>query len=263
MKKFLEKYIDPIVPCYALISLVSLFVINQIIYSGTAILCADWHHYDFTTALDRAVPLIPQFIWIYVLAFPFWIVNYILVTHTGKEHYFRFVTAELIGKTTYLLCFLILPTTNVRPELTGSGLSNALLQFVYRMDGGEAPFNLFPSIHCYVSWMCYLGVKHVKEVPKAYKGFNAVFAILIMLSTQFLKQHYLIDVFAGVALAELVYRLSFSHGWYKKVQRIYEKINGIVHIPQGKGEGLLKNLHGQEKAVRQRKNARSGKTRME
>ena len=120
-------------------------------YWGSGVLTADRYHFDFTMSLDRAVPLIPQFIWIYILAFPFWAVNYILAAQRGKDGFYRFVATDLTVHITCFIIFLVLPTTNVRPEIAGTTWSQQMLKFVYLMDGGNSPSNLFPSIHCYVA----------------------------------------------------------------------------------------------------------------
>lgn len=31
-----------------------------------------------------------------------------------------------------------------------------------------------PSIHCLVSWFCYIGIRGRSNIPKAYRGFHAV-----------------------------------------------------------------------------------------
>ena len=63
---FREKYL----PVWVILPLISIFVLNCLIYWGSGVLTADRYHFDFTMSLDRAVPLIPQFIWIYILNNP-------------------------------------------------------------------------------------------------------------------------------------------------------------------------------------------------
>ena len=88
------------------------------------------------------MPLIPQFIWIYILAFPFWAVNYILAAQRGKDGFYRFVATDLTVHITCFIIFLVLPTTNVRPEIAGTTWSQQMLKFVYLMDGGNSPSNV-------------------------------------------------------------------------------------------------------------------------
>ena len=54
---FREKYL----PVWVILPLISIFVLNCLIYWGSGVLTADRYHFDFTMSLDRAVPLIPQF----------------------------------------------------------------------------------------------------------------------------------------------------------------------------------------------------------
>lgn len=225
-KKLLEKYI----PRWSILPLLTIVAVNSLVYWGGGMLAADWYHYDFTFAFDRAVPLIPAFVWIYILAFPFWAAGYILVARRGKDVFYRFVATDL---TIHLICFLVfllIPTTNVRPELMGNTISEKMLQFIYTMDGGSAPSNLFPSIHCYVSWLCYRGVKGAKEIPGWYQGFSLIFAILIIVSTQVLKQHYIVDAIAGVALVELAWCFFKKGGHHRRLMGFFEKWNEKMWI---------------------------------
>ena len=149
MKKKFEDFIKKYLPGWAILPLLTIVVLNCLIYWGSDQLTSARYHYDFTGTLDRMVPLVPAFIWIYILAFPFWAVNYILAAQRGKDQFYRFVATDLTIHLTCFVIFLILPTTNVRPEITGNSWSEQMLQFVYAMDGGNSPSNLFPSIHCY------------------------------------------------------------------------------------------------------------------
>ena len=218
---FREKYL----PVWVILPLISIFVLNCLIYWGTGVLTADRYHFDFTMSLDRAVPLIPQFIWIYILAFPFWAVNYILAAQRGKDGFYRFVATDLTVHITCFIIFLVLPTTNVRPEIAGTTWSQQMLKFVYLMDGGNSPSNLFPSIHCYVSWLSWRGVSKSENIPKWYQHFSLIFAILIIISTQVLKQHYLVDAIAGVALVELAWRFYSKGNRHEIFRHFFEKIS--------------------------------------
>ncbi|MDO4273101.1 MAG: phosphatase PAP2 family protein [Eubacteriales bacterium] len=223
-KNLFEKFI----PVWAILPLISILALNTLVYSGSAILTASRYHFDLTMAFDRAVPLIPQFIWIYVLAFPFWGVNYLLAAQRGKDEFYRFVATDLTVHIVCLLVFLILPTTNVRPEVAGVTVSEKMLQFIYAVDGGANPSNLLPSIHCYVSWMCYRSVKGSEEIPKWYQNFSLIFALLIIISTQVLKQHYIVDAIAGVVLVEIAWRFFFSGDRHVQLMNFYEKCNQIL-----------------------------------
>jgi membrane-associated phospholipid phosphatase len=115
----------------------------------------------------------------------------------------------------------------VRPEVTGEGFSSWLLRFLYRVD---QPTNLFPSIHCLVSWLCYDGIRGKKEIPAWYRGFSCIFALLVVLSTQFTKQHYIADAAAGLILAEALFQLNKRISAYRYVQTFFGWINQKIYI---------------------------------
>lgn len=213
MKTKIKKLLNEYIPLWSIPPLLTIFVVNSLIYSGSSILTANRYHYDFTTALDRAVPVLPVFVWFYILAFPFWAVGYVLAARRGKDMFYRFVATDLTIHFICFICFILVPTTNIRPEIAGNTISERILLLVYSLDGGNSPSNLFPSIHCYVSWLCWKGVAGSEKIPKWYQKFSLIFAVLIIISTQVLKQHYIVDAVAALILVELFWR------FYQKGQR--------------------------------------------
>ena len=175
------------------------------VYFGNRIFSSNLYHYDFTTSLDEKIPLIPWTIVIYLGCYLFWIINYILSCRDNREKALRFTSADVIGKTVCLLFYVFLPTTNVRPEIVGNDVFSQMMNWLY---GTDAADNLLPSIHCFVSWMCFIGVRNSPKVPSWWKEASFVIAIAICVSTLTTKQHILIDVFSGVMLAEICYALA-------------------------------------------------------
>ena len=77
-----------------------------------------------------------------------------------------------------------------------------MLVELYQMD---AAVNLFPSIHCMDSWFCVVVLRNIRKVPGWYMTITWIWAAAICASTLFTKQHGILDVAAGIALAELSY----------------------------------------------------------
>ena len=157
---------------------------------------------DLTLSVDLNIPFAPGWGWIYVGAFFFWAYQFITVAQDCPESAYKLSIADLSGKFLCLLFFLFLPTTNVRPEVNGTGLTALLMKIIYALD---SPTNLFPSIHCFVPWLgtrCMFGIKNHKH-----KGIHCTLSfigtMLIFASTLFTKQHVFIDVLGGIAVAEI------------------------------------------------------------
>lgn len=172
---------------------------NQAVYYGAGCLARGAYHHDWTLPIDRAIPFVPWTVSVYFLCYLFWAVGYVRSARQKKMLAYRFFCADFLAKAVCLACFLLLPTTNVRPAVDGSGLWENLMRFLYRVD---APVNLFPSIHCLVSWLCWIGVRGREDIPRWYRHFSFWTAAAVCLSTLTTKQHVAADVVGGIALAE-------------------------------------------------------------
>jgi hypothetical protein len=53
------------------------------------------------------------------------------------------------------------------------------MSFLYSVDTAS---NLFPSIHCLVSWFCFIGIRGNQKIPLWYRAFSFVAAILVFIS---------------------------------------------------------------------------------
>lgn len=196
MKALINKYL----PKYLIVPVLILIVSNLLVYYGTKLIneLAGRTYTDMTGAIDRATPVLPWFVLFYVAAYPFWYLSYYFICRKSKELCYKVVIADVAAKLFCGMIFLIIPTTNVRPVLAETGFENALLNLIYAND---TPTNLFPSIHCLESWLCFLYIKDVKDFKPGVKIFAFIMAVGICLSTVFTRQHVWVDVLAGVAVA--------------------------------------------------------------
>lgn len=207
----------PLVPVYGRMPLLFALILQGAVYWGAKGVTAAWPHRDMTGALDGSVPFLPWTVVIYVLAYAFWAANYVLAVRQDEENGFRFLAADGLGKLACFALFLLLPTTNVRPEIPADAPLGGLLGLIYAID---APDALFPSMHCFCSWLCWAGVREQKDIPAWYRGFSLVFALAIAASTMTTRQHVLADVLAGCALAELCWQVSGRTSlaaWYRRL----------------------------------------------
>ena len=219
-----ESFIKKALPKYMLIPLIILIVGNLSSYYVPHFInvMMGRSYVNMSSSLDAKITVLPAFTIIYVLAFPFWyLITYYYLRKSG-EHAFRFSLSNLSAKITCAVIFVLIPSTLVRPDLTGTGLSVRILSLIYKSD---APTNLFPSIHCLESWFCFRCIYDEKSVPRILKAVSFLFAILICMSTVFTKQHVLLDIPAGIFLAEFFWRLNRLH----PIRRLTRKL-GLLFI---------------------------------
>ena len=209
---------------------------NSIVYYGARILTADRFHYDLSSSLDERIPFVPWTIAIYWGCYVFWAVNYVIGCRQEKERAFRFMGADLLAKLVCMLCFLVLPTTNIRPVIAGDSLWEELMRLLYMVDAAD---NLFPSIHCLTSWFCFIVVRDNERVPKWYRLASLFMAVCICMSTLTTRQHVLADVAAGIALAEgsylFVSKSGFSRRYAEMVSKAAGRIRGRRDLHEQKG----------------------------
>ena len=161
--------------------------------------------------IDDLIPLVPVFVVIYVFSYIFWIFGPVAVSLTKKEHFKNYIIGLSLAYFIGFLFFVFLPTymDRVKEGLMDlserPGIFNQLLATVYSADGSNLAFNLFPSYHCLISFYCYLGVRKQPEISKGFRIYSLVMAILISCSTVLTKQHYILDVAGGIAIAVICY----------------------------------------------------------
>lgn len=175
---------------------------NQLLYYGGRRIAWYVPHYDLTMELDSAVPFLPWTVVIYFGCFLFWAISYLIFARQDVPSACRFFAADFLAKAVCFLFFICLPTTNIRPVVAGVTLWDDLMRLLYRID---APVNLFPSIHCLVSWLCWIGVRRRRSIPGWYRILSFVMAVAVCLSTLTTRQHVLLDVAGGILIAECSY----------------------------------------------------------
>lgn len=167
--------------------------------------------HDVYTAIDRATPFVAWFIYPYVYWFLFvaGTIAYLFFTH--KEDFYKCVAFLFIGMTVCLIIFTIYPTSyDHRPAMIeGSPLETFLVQFIYTADKSQ---NVFPSIHVYNSIGCAIALIKCQNFSqsKMIKIFASVSAIMITLSTMFIKQHSILDAISASLLAIVLYVLIYQ-----------------------------------------------------
>lgn len=203
----------------AAIQLIVALLWHELVYLGARWIARGWVHYDLTTALDRKIPLVPWTVVIYFGCYLFWAANYYLCAAQDAKERNRFFLADLLAKGVCFVLFLVLPTTNVRPEIAGNGIFDHLMRFLYSVDAAD---NLFPSMHCLTSWLCWIGVRKRKGIHGWYRWASLVIAILVCISTLTTYQHVIADVAAGILIAEICYLIAGRN----RMRKMYAAIIG-------------------------------------
>lgn len=215
----MKKILDNIVPKFTRFPLILVLSSNFIVYYLTLFLLPDnIKRYDLSLSLDDKIPTVPFFVLIYVLAFVQWVASYILHSRDSELTCYKITTAGITAKLICLIFFIALPTEITISEVQGSGFFEWGTRFIHSAD---RPYNLFPSIHCLESWLCFRGALMLKRKNYYYITLQGIFTLFVFASTLFIKQHFIVDIPAGILVCEFGLLLS-KHA---KGYRIMEKIN--------------------------------------
>ena len=162
-------------------------------------------HYPIYLEFERSIPLIPWMIYVYISLGALLILNLIILKNPKVIKRFAIclmVTALIAGT-----IFVLFPGKlgfHRTIDIPGYSWIFSLLHKV------DQPFNLYPSLHiCY----SYLTVSALIDQTKN-KLLHVclmVWLLLIGCSVVLVHQHHLFDIFSGLALGILVFKLVYKN----------------------------------------------------
>ena len=185
------------------------------------------HEVDLMTDFDRAIPFMPEHIWIYHSIMPVIAATMILLVKT-KRIFFTTFWSCILATVILNLMYLIFPSFYPRVDFDVNSFSELLVDLTREIDGAN---NTFPSGHVTFAWVLFCGV-YFSDAAKKLKGIKLLYllwAIGISLSTLVLKQHYIADVVSGFGMATTIFFLvkTFfeSKGLYQENEKALDEAN--------------------------------------
>ncbi len=160
--------------------------------------------------LDSYIPFVEYFVVPYLLWFVFIAATGLYFFFTEKQSFYRMAAFTITGMTLFLIICTFFPNgQNLRPHtFTRDNIFIDIVKMIYSMD---TPTNVLPSLHVFNSLGAAIAIAHssrLKQHPAVRCG-AYLLASMIILSTVFLKQHSVTDVFAAFAMALLIYPLVY------------------------------------------------------
>ncbi|HEY3444976.1 MAG TPA: phosphatase PAP2 family protein [Myxococcales bacterium] len=147
-----------------------------------------------STALEDHISLRPAYSLLYVLLYPIFALPYLVVRDPAVMR--RLITADVVMIAVCSVFFVAVPVGVLRPPLpVTDDLGTWVLTQVWSSD---VSWNCMPSEHCMAAMIAALACW---ESDKRVGAFAFLATFCIGLSTLFTKQHYLVDVVVGFALA--------------------------------------------------------------
>lgn len=178
--------------------------------------------------LDDFIPFNELFIIPYLLWF---IYIFITVTYfflTSKQDFFKCCAFLFVGMTICLFIYTIWPNGHyLRVDLTALGRSNIFIDMLAKIYHLDTATNVFPSIHVFNSMGAFIAINKSERLHniKWLQRSAFILTVLISLSTVFLKQHSVLDLFGGFVLGIIMYILVYVPAWGKEAKQELSEVS--------------------------------------
>lgn len=219
--QFLLNYKHGLILSYFFVYLIWFFILEHTVTKKyTVIHCR----------LDDLIPfnevfIIPYYMW---FAYIFITVAYFFLT--SKKDFYKCCAFLFTGMTICLLIYTIFPNGHhLRVDLNSLGRSNVFIDMLSRIYTMDTPTNVFPSIHVFNSVGALIAIHKSEKLRKIkwLQWFALILTILICLSTVFLKQHSVLDVFGGLVLSVIMYFIVYVPSWVKLTKNSKQELSKI------------------------------------
>lgn len=167
------------------------------------------YYFPVYSPLDDLIPFNELFVIPYTIWFVYLAGMVVYSLFYDVDTFKRYMWFIMITYTVTIVIYLIFPTCqNLRPEAFAR--DNALTRFMAGYYATDTNTNVCPSIHVlgslavtFAAWHCYR-LQH-----PVWKWSFGIMGALIAISTVFVKQHSIIDVFAALPLCLFAWWLCF------------------------------------------------------
>ncbi len=167
------------------------------------------------SALDAYIPFNELFYIPYMYWFVYLVGTLAYVFFTDSDCFVRMMKFVILTYSTAIIVYFVYPNSQ-ELRLTEFPRDNLLTDCVRAFYNFDTNTNVCPSLHVIGSMAALSALLNIPRFKTfGWRAFNITCAVLISVSTVFLKQHSIIDIFAAVPVCLLGYFLFFGSHTYK------------------------------------------------
>ena len=163
---------------------------------------------------DRKIPFVEQFVipyysWFFYVAF-----GIVLLYFSDRNEYDRVCSTLMMGMTLFLLVSTFLPTRQPL-RLASLPRENIFTSLIGKLWMTDTPTNVWPSIHVYNTSaieIAFFKADTGRTKRKSFRIVTMIWAVSIILSTMFIKQHSLFDVLSALSFIAISYAVVYMAG---------------------------------------------------
>lgn len=205
---------------YLLLS-IGLFLFMSLLYMLTSLIHESGNQINMK--IDSYIPFVSHIVYFYYLYYILPILFLWLLSFDNKEKFYQVYISLFIVVIICSIIYIIYPVQIIRPEIEAKGLSSFLVNLVYKID--KKAINCFPSLYCVFSCGLIYSALINNKLNIKIKVLSVFLGVMIILSTVFIKQHYIIDGIIGILLyfiIQFIFKMFLSKIYIKSF-KINEK----------------------------------------
>ncbi len=153
-------------------------------------------HSVLLTRIDHLIALSPAWIWFYIAYYPFLVAAYLYATGTPAQK--AYVGSMLLSACVGFIVFVFFPTAIPRDIYPWLGADDTSARMLASIRGADNSVNCLPSMHVCMSFIA----ASTFTLVCGWRGRAVAWALFLAIcySTMATKQHYFVDVAAGMGL---------------------------------------------------------------
>ena len=148
--------------------------------------------------LDYMIPTVSQFVYVYYLTFPVLLIMYLYLATVDKKATYNVAVMMIICFAISGFFYYFLQTEMIKPDYESKGLLSEKLMFSTWAVG--YPVNCFPSQHCFMAICMNIVAFSENKMKTWFRVVLSLVGILVVLSTVFIKQHFVVDFIASLVI---------------------------------------------------------------
>ena len=170
------------------------------------------------SSLDDVVPFLEIFVIPYVFWYVLIVISLVWFALYNVDNFKRLQTFIIITQALAMTVYIFYPNIQLlRPDIYPR--DNFLTDIVALIQTFDTPTGVFPSLH--VAYSVGIASSWLKEknCSALWKTFVVISAIVISLSTAFIKQHSVLDIFGAIPVCVVAEFFVWGKWWKKKLKK--------------------------------------------
>lgn len=155
--------------------------------------------HNLTTILDKYIKFNSIFIIPYLYWYIYIVIGLIFILIKSRKEYIKAFISFFIGMSICYLIYYFFQTEINRPIVENKNIFDFLVSLIYEVD---RPVNCFPSLHVLTTYYIMRYTKY--RDSKIIFYYTQVTGMFIILSTVFIKQHFVLDIVISIVLCEII-----------------------------------------------------------